>query len=184
MFAEYGVRKRWRKSARNDSAIAINNGNQCRAERERRRVDAVEDRRLLATFYPSASADDGDPDSLRAAIIAANANGEDNTIVLGAGTYKLTIADTNGQEGTAAEGDLDLTSAGHAITIQGRSAGATIIDGGGIDRVFQVMDGVNATISGLTIQNGDTQEPLLFGFTEYHLERRMKSVPMLVRTAR
>jgi hypothetical protein len=24
---------------------------------------------------------------------------------------------------------------------------------------------------------------LLFGFTEYHLERRMKSVPMLVRTA-
>ena len=25
---------------------------------------------------------------------------------------------------------------------------------------------------------------LLFGFAEYHLERRMKSVPMLVRTAR
>jgi hypothetical protein len=24
---------------------------------------------------------------------------------------------------------------------------------------------------------------LLFGFAEYHLERRMKSVPMLVRTA-
>jgi hypothetical protein len=25
---------------------------------------------------------------------------------------------------------------------------------------------------------------MLVGFTEYHLERRMKSVPMLVRTAR
>jgi hypothetical protein len=25
---------------------------------------------------------------------------------------------------------------------------------------------------------------LLFGFTEYHLERRMRSVPMLARTAR
>ena len=25
---------------------------------------------------------------------------------------------------------------------------------------------------------------LLFGFAEYHLERRMKSVPMLVRTTR
>ena len=51
----------------------------------------LEDRRLLATFTPLPSAADGGPNSLRAAIIAANANRQDNTIILQAGTYQLTI---------------------------------------------------------------------------------------------
>jgi hypothetical protein len=118
------------------------------------RVEGLEHRRLLATFNPLPSAADGTVGSLRAAVIAANTNGQDNTIVLQSGLYRLTIPNTDGQENAAAQGDLDLTAAGHTITIQGPGAGATIIGGGGLDRVFQVMLGVGAVLSDLTIQNG------------------------------
>ena len=39
------------------------------------RLEALEDRRLLATFNPLPSAADGSPGSLRDAIIQANGNG-------------------------------------------------------------------------------------------------------------
>ena len=57
--------------------------------------------------------------SLRTAIIQANSNGQDNTITLQPGVYQLSLANTNGQENGAAQGDLDLTGANHTITIQG-----------------------------------------------------------------
>src|SRR5262249_23166165 len=122
--------------------------------------ELLEDRRLLATFHPLASAPDGSPQSLRAAIIAANANGQDNTIILQAGNYKLTIPNSAGHENAAAQGDVNLTGANHTITIQGAGAFgsghalATVIDGGMLDRVFQVDAGVTAIFDDLVIVGG------------------------------
>jgi hypothetical protein len=129
-----------------------------RSLRTRLRVEALEDRRLLATFNPLPSTPDGSPGSLRADIIQANSNGQDNTINLQPGRYLLTLANTAGQENGAVQGDLDLTGANHTITIQeaGSAVGGavTIIDGGKLDRVFQVFPGVTAIIRNLTIVNG------------------------------
>jgi hypothetical protein len=129
-----------------------------RPPRTRPNLEALEDRQLLASFNPLPSAADGSPGSLRNAIIQANGNGQDNTINLGAGTYQLTVANTAGQDNVAAQGDLDLTGAGHSITIQGAGAGATIIDGGALDRVFQISSNVTAVFRNLTIRNGHAIE--------------------------
>ena len=48
-------------------------------------------------------------------------------------------------------GDLDITS---DLTITGMGAGVTVIDGGGLDRVFHIEWAGNATITNLTVQNG------------------------------
>ena len=53
-------------------------------------------------------------------------------------------------EDNAATGDLDIKG---NVTIKGRRAGSTIIDGNSLDRVFQVLSG-RVQISGLTIQHG------------------------------
>lgn len=102
---------------------------------------------------------DGDC-SLREAIRAANldatvsgcaAGNGDDTILLPAGTYVLTIM---GIENDAASGDLDIRS---NLTITGAGAATTIIDGNsGVtgDRVFHLLSG-DVTISGVTIQNGN-----------------------------
>ena len=121
-------------------------------------LELLEDRHMLATFNPLPTDPDGSPGSLRAAIIQADSNGQDNTINLAAGTYELSIANSAGQENGSNQGDLDLTGAGHTITIQGAGAAATIIDGGKLDRVFQIFGGVTAVLSGLTIQNGVAQD--------------------------
>src|SRR5262249_5183632 len=92
--------------------------------------------------------------SLRAAIVLSNINGQDNTIVLQSGVYQLTLPNVGSQENSGARGDLDLAGTGHSIRIEGAGAGSTVIDGGNLDRVFQVMDGVTAVIADLTIQNG------------------------------
>ena len=126
--------------------------------RTRPRLEALEDRRLLATFNPLPSAADGSTGSLRAAIIQANANGQDNTINLDVGTYPLTITNTAGHESAATQGDLNLTGVGHTITIQGKGAGVSVIDGGFHDRVFQIASGVKAVLSGLTIADGKAQD--------------------------
>lgn len=68
--------------------------------------------------------------SLREAVIYANTFGAD-AIELPAGTYRLTIA--GGGEDSAATGDLDVRK---GVTIRGEGARSTIIDAGGIDRVF------------------------------------------------
>src|SRR2546427_7061290 len=89
--------------------------------------------------------------TLRAAVEAANANsGPTNTIVVPAGVYTLTIQDRN--EDKAEKGDLDITN---PVNITGAGASSVIIDGNGIDRVFDVFANGTTTISGVTIRNGN-----------------------------
>jgi CSLREA domain-containing protein len=104
---------------------------------------------------------DGDC-SLREAILAANAdtsvdacpagNGDD-TIVVPAGTYTVTIPGQS--ENAALTGDLDITA---NVVIVGAGAASTTIDGGGEiirDRVFNVIGSDTiVTIGGMTIRNG------------------------------
>jgi CSLREA domain-containing protein len=85
--------------------------------------------------------------SLREAVIRANVCAGTQTIQLPAGTYTLTHAGAG--EELAATGDLDL--AGN-VTIIG--TGKPVIDGNGADRIFDVLSGVTASLSGLVIQNG------------------------------
>lgn len=95
--------------------------------------------------------------SLREAVIAANATPEEDTIVLSAGTYSLTL---NGPlDITAAAGDLDIHN---PLTITGAGAGLTIIDAAGLndpaDRVFDVLYAGNVTLSQLSIVNGTAND--------------------------
>ena len=88
---------------------------------------------------------------MRDAIIAANANAGADIITLPAGTYKLTIAGTD--ENAAATGDLDITG---DLTINGAGAATTIVDGGALDRVFDVISG-NVIFNDMTIRNGSAR---------------------------
>lgn len=95
--------------------------------------------------------------SLREAIVAANALPGPHTINVPAGTYTLTIAGAGEQD--AATGDLDINE---NITITGASAATTIINGGGIDRVFDIDPNDNSptvTLQNLTITNGSVSGP-------------------------
>lgn len=90
--------------------------------------------------------------TLRDAIIAANASAGQDTITLPAGTYTLTIAGAN--ENAAATGDLDITE---SIIINGAGAATTIVDGGALDRVFDVIGASTlAVFNDITIRNGLT----------------------------
>jgi hypothetical protein len=84
--------------------------------------------------------------TLRAAIMEANAllATHPHSIVVPAYTIALV------------NGSLDIT-APITLAITGAGAGATIIDGGGADRVFNIaLPAANVTISDVTIQNGAT----------------------------
>ena len=87
--------------------------------------------------------------TLRAAVQETNALAGADIITLPAGTYTVTIA---GAEDAAAAGDLDVTD---AVTINGAGALSTIVDGGALDRVFDLRGGAGTTLSGLTVQNGN-----------------------------
>jgi CSLREA domain-containing protein len=95
-------------------------------------------------------ADAGGMCSLRAAVMQANATAGADTIVLPAGTYTLALA---GAEDAAAAGDLDITD---DLTINGVGAPTTIVDAGGLDRVFQILGTTAASIAGITITGGST----------------------------
>lgn len=107
-----------------------------------------------ATFVVTTTADSNDGActvalcSLRDAVIAANGNAGADIITLPAGVYTLTIPGAG--ENLAATGDLDITD---AVTINGAGAATTIIDGGGLDRVFDVRTS-GVFFNDLTIQNG------------------------------
>lgn len=117
-------------------------------------LETLENRNLLAVFSPLPSADDGATGSLRSAVIAANANGQNDTINLAAGRYKLSLANEGGmQENAAQTGDLDLTEAGSIVTIQGRGT-STIIDAQRIDRIFQVAPHVTLVLRDLVLYAG------------------------------
>lgn len=87
--------------------------------------------------------------SLRDAVVAANATAGADTISVPAGHYTLTGA---AGENAAASGDLDITE---ALTVNGAGASATSIDGGGTDRIFDILaPAATATLSGMTLTGG------------------------------
>ena len=96
--------------------------------------------------------------SLREAVRAANtdavmdacpAGSGNDTVVVPAGTYVLTVVGAS--ENASATGDLDLTS---NVVIQGAGSGSTFIDGNHTDRVFHILAG-SVAINDLTVQNGN-----------------------------
>ncbi len=118
-----------------------------------------------ATFTVNSTADTADDDtadgicadasgncSLRAAIQQANALASSDTVLLAIATYTLTGAVG---DDLAQSGDLDIRQ---DITITGAGTASTVVNGGNIDRVFDIdpsSSGITATISNLTIQNGN-----------------------------
>jgi predicted outer membrane repeat protein len=119
------------------------------------RLETLETRAVPAVFTVTTTldvvADDGKL-SLREAISAANAHPGPDTILLPPGVYRLArqMADD-----TNAAGDFDVTD---STLFQGAGAGATVIDGQQIDRVFDVRGtapgSIRVTFQGLTIRNG------------------------------
>ncbi len=104
--------------------------------------------------------------SLREAVLASEASGGADRVIIPAGTYALTRAATVAEpEGTSAVqngrvGDLDITD---TVTISGAGSGQTFVDAGHIDRGFDLNStGCAATtpcvwIDSLTVANGTAQ---------------------------
>jgi len=98
--------------------------------------------------------------SLREAVIAANAAGGADTVLLPAGAYDLTIADASAgiDEDAGATGDLDIAPGG--LTLQGAGAVATSIDaktlGNRIVHVLGYYSDSPIAIRGVTLEGGDS----------------------------
>src|SRR5271157_5741046 len=116
-----------------------------RVRRLRPTLEGLEGRVVLSTFHVNTTLDTVAVNlktgkdasghiSLRSAIMAANAKPSSDTIVLPAGTFKLTIPPTGGDG--SANGDLDISA---NLTIKGSTTGQSIIDGNSLDRVFQIL---------------------------------------------
>jgi CSLREA domain-containing protein len=87
--------------------------------------------------------------TLRAAIQETNALAGADTIKLQSGaTYVLTRA---GDDNTAFNGDLDISD---DVTIDRAGSATTSINGGGLDRVFQIQNSKTVTFNNLTIRGG------------------------------
>ncbi|MEA2600909.1 MAG: hypothetical protein QOF89_1901 [Acidobacteriota bacterium] len=116
---------------------------------------AVASTAQAAVFVPNKTTDSADgactPQdcSLREAILAANQSPGDDVILLHAGIYFLTIP--GNAEGLGATGDLDVLG---NLVLVGDGAPNTIIDGGALDRIFQVPGGVTVEIRDVTLRNG------------------------------
>jgi predicted outer membrane repeat protein len=87
--------------------------------------------------------------SLRSAIQETNSIVGKAVIALPAGTYTLTREGIG--EDFSSTGDLDIND---HLTIRGAGVGTTIIDGGAIDRIFDIAPNVTLVLSDVTIQNG------------------------------
>lgn len=87
--------------------------------------------------------------NLDAAVDACTAGSGADTITLPAGVYLISLAGI-GEDG-AATGDLDITE---DLTIEGAGKTTTVVDGNGLDRVFDVRDG-NVTFREISIQGGN-----------------------------
>lgn len=125
---------------------------------------------LTATFTVNTTSDDADANvdddacvtvagggdcSLRAAVQQANATDGADEIVLPEGIFSLITPGAD--EDVAATGDLDITE---SVTLRGAGADATIINGGRLDRVFDInparVGTVNVEMRALTIQDGSS----------------------------
>jgi hypothetical protein len=127
---------------------------------------------VLALWAPSASADiyfptrtddplpngcsSGDC-SLREAVIAADANPGFDFVQLVGDRYVLSRATPSGQPDRPADGDLDVTQPSADLFVLGRGSGQTAIDGGGIDRIFDIAANARLLIYLVTIRNGDAR---------------------------
>ena len=90
--------------------------------------------------------------SLREAIIAANSDPGSDTVSLPADVPY--VLDLFGRFENASEtGDLDIA---YDMELVGAGAAGTIIDGVYLDRVIDIRPGAVVTITGVTIQKGDT----------------------------
>jgi hypothetical protein len=134
-------------------------------------IDPLEDRCVPATFRVNTLADtvavnlvtgqDASGNiSLRSAISAANATPGGNTILLTEqGIYRITIPGAG--EDLNMTGDFDILPSGGNLTIENASGGKVAVDGGGLDRVFDINPtagptptGYLVTFQNLTIQDG------------------------------
>ncbi len=96
--------------------------------------------------------------SLRGAVLAANAAGDADTIVIPPGTFTLSLgaADEASGQPDASVGDLDLLT---PITLTGAGREQTLIDGGGRFRVLNVFGAGPTTVRGVTLQHGSVTDP-------------------------
>lgn len=95
--------------------------------------------------------------SLRAAVQEANAHDGPDVIEVPDGTYRLELVGMG--DDLAETGDLDIRD---DLTIRpvdpSNAPHGVVVDGNGLDRVFDVPIGVDVVIEGLTIRNGDVDE--------------------------
>lgn len=88
--------------------------------------------------------------TLRGAIEETNALPGEDLIILGSGTYRLSLSGAS--ENQSATGDLDITD---SLRIIGSGADKTFVDADSIDRVFDIIGpGTTVSLSGLTIRGG------------------------------
>lgn len=113
---------------------------------------------IPVTTFEDEVRNDGDC-SLREAVLAANRNAavdacpagsaaEVDVVVLGEGSYAIALGSSG--ENSALEGDFDVQD---ALRVEGVSAEATILDGAGIDRLFDLWE-VGLELDALTLQGG------------------------------
>lgn len=140
---------RWFNFVRKSTPIRNDKG---ATRRPRPGLEALEDRLAPAIFNVTTLADGTGPGTLRAAILSSNTTVGPNTINLTlAGTYQLNLFGS-AYDGT--NGALQINN--QSVTINNASGGTTAIDGGGVDRVFDVEGTIvgGVTFNGVTIQNG------------------------------
>lgn len=91
--------------------------------------------------------------SLREAITTANTRTSGvAAILLPEGTFSIGIAGAGDNANIA--GDFDLTNRLVRFELHGAGPDRTFLDGGQLDRVFQIFPGVTGLIAGVTISNG------------------------------
>ncbi len=131
-------------------------------------LEALEARAVPAVFNVNSTADLLSPPAgtvtLRSAIEQANATPGGNTINLTVpGTYKITLAGAN--EDANKTGDFDILAGGGNLTIANTSHGSATVDGGNLDRIFDInptfdpnhpanTPAFKVTLQGLVLQHG------------------------------
>ena len=105
----------------------------------------------LTTYNVTSTADSSlTPGTLRWAINQANLNPGADTIVLPAGTYRITLAGAG--EALNVTGDFNVYG---DLSIVGANTGTTFIDANGLDRAFRVHSGT-LSLSQVTVENGSS----------------------------